>query len=143
MEIKEWVTKNASHRRIPLKHIRSLAPELKLQGVGCKAMKTAMKSEGMERRHFNRQGVSNLPEHIAARLHLARLAIRWTPEGLSRQMFSDESLLMISPTSNGYVSVQVQITRSKIWRDRYHVNFLRRIGWMGWIVHGYITTADT
>lgn len=50
-----WICREPYHRRIPYKLIPDMAPELRLQGLGERAIRTAVESQGFARRVSRRK----------------------------------------------------------------------------------------
>ena len=74
--LQHWLQLSPSHSRIPWRKIPAHQPELALERVGEKAMKTAFRQLGYVRRTSKRKGFSDNPRHKQLRYDFAQEAVR-------------------------------------------------------------------
>ena len=70
-ELVTWICREPYNRRTPYRVIPDVAPELGIQGLGERAIRTAVESQGFARRVSRRTGFSNLEVHREHRLQFA------------------------------------------------------------------------
>ena len=139
-EIVSWICREPCNRRVPYKRIPDMAPELGLQGLGKRAIRTAVESQGFGRRVSKRKGFSNQEIHRQKRLEFALNAREWDRQRLYSQMFSDEVWANWGANNRNFVSVQVAGDRDEIIFDRHRPECLTRktVGSVAWLFHGVI-----
>lgn len=111
--LQHWLQLSPSHARIPWRSIPARAPELQLDGVGEKAMKTAFRQLGYVRRTAKRKGVLEDPRVKQLRYQFALEAVNWSRQRVGNQIFSDEVW------ANGGAHTTSYVTAKEDESDRY------------------------
>ena len=123
-----------SHRRIAYHNIPRCIPQIKLNGIGEKAVQTALKALGYTRRTSKKKGFSNNPTVMAERVAFAREGITWLVERVQKQAFLDEVWATRGAHTVSYVTVKEDGS------DRYHIHNLthKYSKAPAWMFHGTI-----
>ena len=104
--LEHWLQLSPSHRRVPYRYILQRAPELQLQGVGEKALKTVFDLLGYCRRASKKKGFSTDLDVCQERLTFVQEAVQWPKERVNTQIFADEVWAMGGAHTTSYVIVK-------------------------------------
>ena len=136
-DLENWLHASPSHCRIPYRYIPQRAPELQLQGIKEKAIKTAFDLLGYCRRTAKKKGFSDDPAVRQERDTFAQEALQWTKERVYAQMFTDEVWAIGGAHTTSYVIVK-QDGSDRDWPENLQHKYSKAPAWMfhGSIVRG-------
>ncbi|RKF84262.1 hypothetical protein GcM1_129006 [Golovinomyces cichoracearum] len=117
-ELVNWVLSDSSHREAKFSEIPTTTPYLNLVNVGEKAIRSALKRNGYERRVAKKKVISTSDNHKTTRLNFVRWGLTWYRERLYNQSFSDEMWASGGVNSRSFVMVLVEGDKEDVVRGQ-------------------------